>query len=401
LLLDAKDKGGHVNKFRKGCLTKTKIITGWGFFLFMVIIGYFAFINLNFSDRSSPIDTLSQNELIRLQEVNHLRTTLGNEIWPGFGEQDIPVILYNEAYVFLSGLDATQPGWKTVPFFRQMGSQWSSIGSDSLSRYYRQPIKSSDQIPEAFTVQVGDKYVASMTTKQWTGIKLTQLIKNEIPAFLRPVFPYSVIRSKFNSDWHISSIIHESFHSFQAEIALERVRSAESANTFASSYPWKNPDFREAWHKERMILGTILKTPEEDKFRSLTIEWLRLREQRRGHYNDSKLTNYEQEREWLEGLAKYAEVRSWLLASDPTNYQPLAETSADPDFDHYSGGKKNRNREIKQLQSDLNFNDTIFYYSGWAQAEILDRLDPNWKLKAFQPSVYLDDLIRENLNSLP
>ena len=390
-----------MNKFRKGCLTKTKIITGWGFFLFAVTIGYFAFTNRIFSDRSSPIDRLSQNELIRLQEIDHLRTTLGNEIWPGFGEQDIPIILYNEAYVFLRGLDETQPGWKTVPFFRQMGSQWSSIGSDSLSRYYRQPIKSSDQIPEAFTVQVGDKYVASMTTKQWTGIKLTQLIKNDIPAFLRPVFPYSVIRNKFNSDWHISSIIHESFHSFQAEIALERVRSAESANTFAGSYPWKNPDFREAWHKERMILGTILKTPEEDKFRSLTIEWLRIREQRRDHYNDSKLTNYEKEREWLEGLAKYAEVRSWLLASDPINYQPLAEISADPDFDHYSEGKKNRNREIKQLQSDLNFNDTIFYYSGWAQAEILDRLAPNWKLKAFQPTVYLDELIRDNLRPLP
>lgn len=390
-----------MNKFRKGCLTRTKIITGWGFLLFLVIIGYFALNNLNYNDRSSPIDTLSQDELIRLLEANHLRATLGNEIWPGFGEQDIPVILYNEAYIFLSGMNPLQPGWKTVPFLRQMGSQWSAIGSDSLSIYYRQPIISSDQIPETFTVQVGDKYVASMTTKQWTGIKLTQLIKNEIPAFLRPVFPYSVIRGKFNSDWHISSIIHESFHSFQAEMALERVRSAESANTFASSYPWKNPDFRDAWHKERMKLAMILKTPDEGKFRSLTNEWLQLRAQRRNNHNDSKLTNYEQEREWLEGLAKYAEVRSWLLASDPTNHQPLAEISDDPDFDHYSGGKKNRNREIKQLQSDLNFNETVFYYSGWAQAEILDRLDPDWKLKAFQPNVYLDDLIRDILSPLP
>jgi hypothetical protein len=68
--------------------------------------------------------------------------------------------------------------------------------------------------------------------------------------------------------------------------------------------------------------------------------------------------------------------------------------SADSDFDLYKGGSKNRNREIKQLQSDLNFSETVFYYSGWAQAEILDRLDPDWKEKVFEANIYLDDLIR-------
>lgn len=390
-----------MTKAKKGCLTKFKTITIWGFLIFGILLSGIAITNLKYPESSSHIDTLSQVEWSRIQEIDHLRTEIGNEIWPGFGDQQIPIILYNEAYVFLSGLKDPEAGWKKVPFSRQMGTRWSYVEPAPSFYYYRQPIQSSDLIPEAFTVQVGRYYAASMTTREWTEIKLTQLIKTDLPAILKPIFPYSLIRSKFNSDWHISAVIHESFHAFQAERSFERVRSAEASNTFENSYPWKDPDFREAWLKERLILSNILKTTNEKKFRELTREWLQIRDQRRTSFRNQKLKNYEQEREWLEGLAKYVEIRSWILASDPALYEPLPEMSADPDFDHYKGGTKNRSREIKQLQSDLNFSETIFYYSGWAQAEILDRLDPNWKEKIFESNIYLDDLIRTTLQPHP
>lgn len=386
-------------QIRKGCLTKFKKITILGILIIGILMSILAIANHKYPKSSSNIDSLSKTEITRIREIDHLRHTIGNEIWAGFGDQEIPIVLYNEAYVFLDGVKEPAIGWKKVPFTKQMGRPWNPIKINEEFEYFRQPIVSSDQVPEAFTVQVGDQYAASMTTKEWTGIKLTQLIRSELPAFLKPVFPYFLIRNKFNSDWHISAVIHESFHAFQAKNAFERVRSAEASNTFESKYPWKDPEYREAWLKERMLLGTVLKTRDKQKFKELTRNWLEVRDQRRSKYNDSKLSNYEQEREWLEGLAKYAEIRSWVLASENETYEPLPEMRLDADFDHYEGAAKNRKQEIKQLQSDLNFNETIFYYTGWAQAEILDRLSPDWKKEAFAPDTYLDELIRNTLSN--
>ncbi|MDZ7805500.1 MAG: hypothetical protein U5K71_00115 [Gracilimonas sp.] len=386
-------------KSKKGCLTIFTTVSIWGLLILGILIFAVVVSNLRLSDASTHFGILSIEEQHRLQEVDHLRSSVGNKIWPGFGEQKIPIILYNEAYVFLSGLADPDSGWKKVPFNKQMGTRWTVV--ESTPSYYRQPIISSDQVPEAFTVQVGNHYTASMTTKEWTEIELVQLIQNDLPAFIAPIFPYSLITRKLNSDWHISAIIHESFHAFQAENTFEKLRSAEAFITYENSYPWKNPDLREAWARERILLAKILKTSDDQKLRSLTMDWLELREQRRSIFNDPKLITYEQEREWLEGLAKYAEIQSWLLASDTDLYEPLPELSNDPDFDHYKNGTKNWNHEVKQLQSDLSFSETVFYYSGWAQAEILDRLDPKWKEKAFEPGIYLDDLIRQIIEPIP
>ena len=38
--------------------------------------------------------------------------------------------------------------------------------------------------------------------------------------------------------------------------------------------------------------------------------------------------------------------------------------------------------------------ETRFYYSGMAQAAVLDRLLRDWKERAFEPDVMLEDLLR-------
>jgi len=39
--------------------------------------------------------------------------------------------------------------------------------------------------------------------------------------------------------------------------------------------------------------------------------------------------------------------------------------------------------------------DGRFYYSGMAQAFLLDRLRPDWKSKAFDEDIWLEDLLAE------
>ncbi|HBQ59959.1 MAG TPA: hypothetical protein DD671_10135, partial [Balneolaceae bacterium] len=108
-----------------------------------------------------------------------------------------------------------------------------------------------------------------------------------------------------------------------------------------------------------------------------------------------KLITYEKEREWLEGLAKYAEINAWRMALDTASYTPLAVMNNDPDFNFYQNAEDNFSKELLQLQSDLGFSESMLYYSGWVQAELLDRFYPDWKDLALQSDIYLEDLLRQ------
>jgi hypothetical protein len=383
-------KTGWIKRFKNGGLILL--------LLFVLATSVIAIFNLNLPTQSPNPDKLSDIEQIRMNEINHLRTTLGDTIWPGWGNQEIPIVIYNEAYVFLAGIEEPTSGWVRVPYKAVVGGPWQSV--ENNQKYYKQHIPEDGQTPQAFIVEIGDTFAASMTTKDWTKIKLMQLIKDELPNFLKPIMPYSLIINKFDSDWHITSILHESFHAFQAQQNYERVKLAESLNSMHDSYPWRNLDFREKWVEERHLLASIMTKNEKEDITVLVREWLKIRENRRAFLNPDQI-HYERQREWLEGLAKYAELQSWKLASNPELYTPLAEMKDDSDFNFYQNAEAQRTKEIRQLRSDLGFSESMFYYSGWAQAELLDRLNPNWKSRAMASGVYLDEMIEESLSMQP
>lgn len=374
----------------KRVFSKFKNLAIFVLLLFGLLFSGLAVINLQLPDRSPLLHRLSETEQIRLAEVTHLRKTLGDEIWPGWAQQHTPVLLYNEASAFLVGIENPEPGWIRIPYKTVEGTAWKKV--DSTNSYYRQLLPRSGETPQAFIVQVGDEIAASMTTKSWTKIHLVEVIKEDLPNFLKPVMPYGLFINRFSSEWHITAILHESFHAFQAKQSYERVRLAESVNTYYDSYPWKDTLFRESWVQERQLLAKALNSTDPNETKDLARKWLKVRRSRRAML-DSTHTNYEQEREWLEGLAKYVELKSWMLASNELRYEPLPEMSKDPDFNFYRDAKERREQEILQLQSDLGFSESIFYYSGWAQAELLDRLYPDWKTVALEPGIYLDDLL--------
>lgn len=43
--------------------------------------------------------------------------------------------------------------------------------------------------------------------------------------------------------------------------------------------------------------------------------------------------------------------------------------------------------------------ESRFYYTGMAQAVLLDRLDPDWKSWLFEPGVWLEDLLVEAIST--
>ena len=341
---------------------------------------------------------LAANEQVRIAESMNVRKRLGNKVWPGWGDVTIPVLLYNEQYAFLTGLQNPAEGWKRVPYSTIHGKSWELV--DSPTPYYRQPLPETGETPQAFIVQIGDSYVASMTTKAWTKIHLSELIKQDVPDFLKPIVPYQLFTSKFNSDWHIASILHESFHALQAHRAYPRLVDAEKSALLESTYPWHNADFRNAWVQERQLLARALSEKNPKLMREDIRKWLTVRAQRRASI-DSSLIYYEKQREWLEGMAKYAEINIWMQAANQDLYHPIAGLEKDHQFSFYQNAKNQREQEIRQLKSDLGFSESMLYYSGWAQCELLDRLNVNWKSLIFEPGMFLDDLIRESLTAPP
>jgi hypothetical protein len=101
----------------------------------------------------------------------------------------------------------------------------------------------------------------------------------------------------------------------------------------------------------------------------------------------SQLAGYEQQREWLEGLARYAELEIWRQA-DRGEYLPATGAEALTDFKGYAGFEKRWSQEIDQMKRMADDEgDGRFYYSGMAQAFLLDRLLPDWKVRAFEDGV--------------
>lgn len=375
-------------KKKKGCLHIVKwIFLGFAVLLILLLGGLYLH-NRTLPEASKEVAALEGSDRILLEEADHLRRSLGDHVWPGWDTLDIPLVVYNEAYVFLLGMDEPAAGWKRVPRTGVEGGSWNRMeGKD----YFRQPLPDNGPTPQAFIVQIGERYAASMTTREWTGVKMVRQIRKELPDFLGPVFPYGLILSQFNSDWYVSALLHESFHVLQAIAAKGKVNSAETATSLEREYPWDDPDFRSAWLEERRMLSEAVQTEDSAKLAELARRWLAHRKERRQNL-DEQLVRYEQQREWLEGLAKYAELMIGKLAAESDEYEPVPQTAEVSDFNRYEGAANHWQREVGQLQSDLQFDATIFYYSGWAQAVLLDRLRPGWKVNAMQPDTFLEDL---------
>ncbi len=195
------------------------------------------------------------------------------------------------------------------------------------------------------------------------------------------------------TDQYETLIIHEAFHAHQGRIAPERLAAAEAALSAQDGYPWDDPDVEAAWQAELDVLAEALRAGDDDEAAALATEFLSLRANRR---TTTGLTpaqiELERQREWLEGLARYVELGIWREAASDAAYEPVAALAAVDDFDRYAGFDQRWERELDQMTRMAGDpGEGRFYYSGMAQAMLLDRLAPGWKSAALEPGVFLED----------
>ena len=265
-----------------------------------------AVFNLFVPDQSIDPDRLAELDMVRVLEAQHLRQELGDQVFPGLQSVDIPALIFNEENAFLTGVQDPETGWVKVPQETQRGDTWQAmpaLENYPHEIYYRSAYDRHDpkQEPDAFTVRVGDTYVASLPSAEWFRIGLMNQFRMDLPGFLKPVFPYSLIASIFipNSDTYLSMIQHESFHAFQAVWAQGRLDAAEwDGIRLADQYPWENQEGIAAWQQELEVLKSALKSEDKEETRQLAQQFLNLRDARRESMQlSADLIRYENQRE--------------------------------------------------------------------------------------------------------
>ncbi len=349
-----------------------KFFKYFGLFILVVIISL-AVYNLILSQIYKAPESqanLASEEFQEIKFVYDFKQTEGENIWPQLSLTDIPFIVFNDAYEFLFK-------------YHEPGDEWVLIdGIDSWNGeiYRREAVN-----PQAFAVNVDGEWVGSLGTKDQMNRSLFLGIRKEVPTVISYVFPFFVF--KVSDGMHISGTFHEMFHAFQA--IKNESKFLEAGNTYADleSYPYYDESFINDWNKEGQLLFEAVKTEDEQRFLAVVDSFLLVRENRRtSNTLGANHISAEKKLEWLEGMAKYVEYRSYILAAEKENIPYKFKTKNA----YWQMEQKDRLSRLGKHGGD-----NRFYSSGAAQAFILDRLNADWKSKIMEDGIYLEDLIRE------
>jgi hypothetical protein len=356
--------------------------------------------NLSLPTHSQIVDKLSPLEEAHLREVFRLRQAVGEQVSPGFATANIPVIVYNEKNAFLVGYQNPPPGWLKVPQRTAYGRPWTPVAGDTFfgQTYYFQQLEPG-QTPQSFTVLVGDQWVATLQTREYAEIYLYSEFRKAVPRFARSILPYRLIWRTLmgETDQYIAGLEHECFHAFEGVSVPTRLADAENAVQLEGRYPWGHAGSNRMWEAETGSLVRAIQAASDDEARNLARQFLDQRDARRKAGGlAADLVDYERQREWLEGLAKYAEVSIGRAVAATPGYHACEELKADADFKNYSTRSRYWSRQLNEVPRLLGHSDEKrFYYSGMAQAILLDRLSPSWKQRAFSPTVFQETLLRD------
>jgi hypothetical protein len=354
--------------------------------------------NLGLPDRSSTTDRLDELEKSRLSEAIQLRSTFGEAVWPGWAQADVPLIVYNEQYAFLVGYPGEpSPGWLKIPAMESRGGPWEAVPGDDFagSPYFRAAIEDPEKTPEGFTVLVGDRWVATFQTREYSQVAFYRDFRAQLPPLLSSLVPVRLVWAFLmgKTEAYIGALEHESFHAYQGMLAADRLAVAERSVAVEASYPFDAME--EPWRQEMAALVQAARAETNAEAGELARQFLEQRAARRESLTIEQV-EFERLREWEEGLAKYAELEIGRLADLDEDYRPVQGISQDPSFQDYNGQENFWSNQLNEARSTRGRSgDTWFYYSGNALAVVLDRLSPGWKPRALPGGEFLDDLLAE------
>lgn len=286
-------------------------VAGASLLLCIVGAGLSALSNRNLPSDSQETAQLDPLDKARLAETLHLKGELGENVWPGWGKTEIPVVIWNRDHSFLVGYLDLPPPWEPVPgdLFQER-------------TYMRRPTGE----PQNFSVRVGDRWVASMATKWEVDAYLIDMIRDVLPSPLKPIIPYRLLIQP--SEVQMVGVLHETFHVYQAQVASKRLDEAEVAHGRGEQYWQADGAMHAEWREEIDLLARALKAQPDEKATALAREYLEQRAHRRAAVGlSAALIDYERQLEWEEGLPTSSIPVSWGALGDSAGVSLLEDLS--------------------------------------------------------------------------
>ncbi len=367
---------------RTGCARLLLYAIGAAMLLCVLALAAIMISNQTLPPPPDQVERLTDLDRARLAEAVRLKDTLGDQVWPGWGEADIPIILWNSEYAFLFASEVQPEGWEAL--------DGETFGGRPVYR------RGDAEELSAFAEQyVEGQWAGSMSTKWETDNGFRAALRENLPAPLPEIIPYRLFI--LPTEVYMGGILHETFHAYQAMAVRDRFDDSEEAYPDEDRYFAADESMREAWRGEIGLLIDALNAESDAEAADLARQFLDARSQRRSDAGlDESLILYEQRFEWLEGLAKYIELGIYEAAAESDDYGLPESLADDPDFQNYDTWDQRWSSELISMRNAVSTNaDSRFYYTGMAQARLLERLLSGWKDRIFEEGVWLEDLLAE------
>lgn len=302
---------------------------------------YFKYNNID-----TKKDYLSEEEINRIHNVFDYLYEEGNSIFTGFDGKDMSLLIYNESFEFL--FSDVQPST----------GEWTYIDKDEyLNKLIYRRIAENSQ---AFAVKVGSSWVGSFAMMD----TYHKQILREIPIFFPPQFVF------VDEQYYKAIVIHEMTHAFQGKCNSTRVDEVEHIHNVCRTY-YEDSRFNQLLEQEGKYLEAALKTDDTDIIYKNAELFLQTRSLRR---KECQMTNQEiyeeQEMEWLEGLARYAEYKVSRGSSSPI-----------------AKGLFHISEKVKVNSDDR------YYTLGMAEYMIILKLDKTYEQNILNDKVSLEDIL--------
>jgi hypothetical protein len=310
--------------------------------------------------------TMKLKDKIRLKESFRILKTVGDQVWPGWSELNMPVLLIDDSTEYL--IHHPKP-----PEEFQFSEK-----DDVLGAIVARPRQNNPGLAAAYPLY-GMYPAVLMGTAENTG--------------------------RTSSQWTIT-VLHEMFHVYQMHqndftksASLEIGPQNNPMWQLNYPYPYEDDVVRGFTHQLAASLNRVLtarnkkETATELKgYTELRTAYKAFMEARSGSDKDYKYCKFQ---EWKEGMARYTEWALLKVLSEH-KYQAHSDFSSLADYEPFAERFAAAMKNIPDLLNQTaktNFSRPNFYTLGAVQGLILDQLDKNWKTQVFSDSLWLDDIL--------
>ncbi len=302
-------------------------------------------------------------ELAEVAEAWHLLELYGDQTWPGWSATRIPLLIRSGEYDLLSGHPAPPQGFNILPNI--------TIADQPVYRYRGHLVP----VPAATAWHVGEVWSVAVPTRA----EFQQAIDAQLGTGVVQLDAVNYVRAIVHEAFHAYALttIHGNVPNFGADVEESQVLQQLTAL----------PNLDRQYAAEGQALVNALQATDTQGTRDAAVRFLKLRQARRAA-QDAQSAAYERTTEWVEGLARYAEIALLLRASRDTTHSNLTYPAAAEIWQPFL------DQLMKPAASPDGFRGR-YYLLGAGQAFLLDRLLGNWKTRVLNDRIALEDLLQE------